>query len=197
MADNQGKRMLRKGILQYKEGIRRYLAAEIMIMAVYLLIDIVNPYLYKLLVDKVLIEHEISRMWPICLMMLAAFSLRYFFRLIQKREEIRYEHRMKKEVRNRVLSGFLTKGNENDSSRCLNIYDRYVDVLCGAFKKYGIEYFFHGLTIVVMAGITIAISWSLFLFSVLAILISFAMNKLYEKKVEKNTREETAVNVQN
>lgn len=197
MADNQGKRMLRKGILQYKEGIRRYLAAEIMIMAVYLLIDIVNPYLYKLLVDKVLIEHEISRLWPICLMMLAAFSLRYSFRLIQKREEIRYEYRMKKEVRNRVLSGFLTKGNENGSSRCLNIYDRYVDVLCGAFKKYGIEYFFHGLTIVVMIGITVAISWKLFLFSVLAILISFAMNKLYEKKVEKNTREETAVNVQN
>lgn len=197
MAENKGKRMLLRGIFQYREGLVRYLAAEILIMAVYLLADVVNPYLYKLLVDKVLIGNEISGLWPLCLMMLTVFSFRYLFRLIQKREEIRYEYRMKRELRNRVLSGFLAKEDENDSGRCLNRYDRYVEVLSGALKKYYIEYFFHGLTVAVMTGITVSISRELFLFSVLAILISFAMNKLYEKKIEKNTREETAVNVQN
>ena len=197
MADKKGKRTLLKEILQYKKGVMRYLAAEIIIMTIYLLIDIVNPYLYKLLVDKVLIESKISQLWPICFMMLFTFSLRYFFRLIQKREEIRYEYKMKKDVRSRVLTEFITRGKENGSSKCLNIYDKYVEVLCGALKKYYIECFFHGLTIVVMIGITVSISWKLFLFSMLAILISFVMNKLYEKKVEKNTREETTVTVQN
>ena len=191
------KTFLRKGILQYQKGMLRYLVAEMIIMTVYLAIDIVNPYLYKLLVDNVLIGKEMSGLWPICLMMLATLCFRYFFRLIQKGEEIHYEYKMKKEVRNRVLLGFITKGKERDSSKCLNIYDKYVEVLCKALKKYYIESFFHVLTIAIMIGITVSISWELFLFSVLAILISFVMNKQYEKKIEKNTREENRVTVQN
>ena len=96
------KTFLRKGILQYQKGMLRYLVAEMIIMTVYLAIDIVNPYLYKLLVDNVLIGKEMSGLWPICLMMLATLCFRYFFRLIQKGEEIHYEYKMKKEVRNRV-----------------------------------------------------------------------------------------------
>lgn len=197
MKMNSKKKHLIKAILSYKDGLVRYLIVEIIVMSIYLLIDVINPYLYKLLVDRVLINKGIAHLWPICFMMLFTFSSKYLIRLIQKSEEIKYEYKVKKQVRNHILKVFITKPNQTTSGKSLNIYDKYVEIFAISLKKYYLGLLFNYITVGVMVSITIQISWKLFLFSVLAIFISFIMNKLYEKKIEKSAINEKMVTNQN
>lgn len=177
-------KMMKEDVLihAFKEGLVRYIILEFSAMTFLLVFDVISPYIYKVLIDQVIMPGAIDQLGVMCFLMFTIFILRYIVKALKKREEMRYEHSVQVRLRKRLMEFFLNAEQLN-RGECIQLYDEYVTRLSESVRKHILEGLFNLLTIGVMTCITIAISVELFVFSVFAIICSFGLNYLYTSKI--------------
>ena len=177
-------KMIKEDVLIYtfKKGMVRYIILEFFAMTFLLVFDVISPYIYKVLIDQVIMPGAIEQLLGICFLMFTIFIIRYIVKALKKREEMRYEHSVQVRLRKRLMEFFLNAERLN-RGECIQLYDEYVTRLSESVRKHILEGLFNLLTIGVMACITLVISVELFAFSVFAITCSFGLNYLYTSKI--------------
>lgn len=166
------------------QGFTKYFIFEIFTLICFLFFDIISPYLYKMLVDKVFTNGEVTELGFICFLMIWLFLTKYIVKFIKKRNEIKFEDNLQNKMRHKIMFYYLHKANKD--GEFLKNYNEYVELFSSVVRKYFLESLFNILTVCVMAYITFSINYRLFLFSIIAILISLILNKIYSIKIKNN-----------
>ena len=71
-------KMIKEDVLIYtfKKGMVRYIILEFFAMTFLLVFDVISPYIYKVLIDQVIMPGAIEQLLGICFLMFTIFILR-------------------------------------------------------------------------------------------------------------------------
>ncbi len=178
-------------------GFPAYCVLETAALLLLLGADILSPFFYKEFIDRVLLNGEMDRLFPICALMLGLFAARYAVRLIKLKTEMKYEFSVQAEIRGRLFDSYAGYSVPDREGEYLKLYDEYARKLSEGFRKYRMEPLSCALTVLVLGIISICIDLQLFLISILAIAASFTINHICAERIHGNSEGYRRVKAEN
>lgn len=163
--------------------------ARTLLICLFLPVSILSTYLYKLLVDHILVNGNIEVLPLICAGMMLTFIVRQIMEFLQLYLEHNAKERSSKKLHAAVFDGFYISENLNpDDERIghkMNVLDKDISIVVEIVMKYAPAHYVNILGMFVYGIIVCYMEWKLALLCTLVLVLFYKANAVLEKNIQK------------
>ncbi|WP_176444822.1 ABC transporter ATP-binding protein [Paenibacillus herberti] len=174
---NRRKIFLRLGLLQF----------------LLLALTLATPYLYKLLIDEVMIEGQLFLLSVVIIGYLVSYGLETILLTISTSTRNRMSNLLTLRIRKMLWRNYSRwynqKFNAMQTGELKNQIDNDVEIVSLFPEKHIIQYYYHMLLLVFLSGLMLWINWKLALIGFISIPLSFWMTRWLGKTVYRTSEE--------
>lgn len=156
-----------------------------------LLLGLASPFLFKILIDDVMINKQVGTLAWVCVGYVTIYVLETVVIFIRAQISNRAFGKILFDLRRRIFNNYLniplTSYQKYNSGDLKNRIDKDVDIFEKFFNQQLIEYIFNWLVVIVVGIILLVLNWKLALFGLLMVPLSFKMTKWLGKGVRQTS----------
>jgi len=156
-------------------------------------LTLATPYLYKLLIDEVMIEGQLFLLSFVIIGYLVSYGLETILLTISTSKKNRMSNLLTLRIRKRLWHNYSRwynqKFNAMQTGELKNQIDNDVEIVSLFPDKHIIQYYYHTLLLVFLSGLMLWINWKLALIGFISIPLSFWMTRWLGKTVYSTSEE--------
>lgn len=182
-------------------GVKKFLLLNIVIGVVVMTLEFIQPLFYKLFIDRVILNRELSMMSFVAIGYLSVFVLSLALSYLKNYNTNKLVNRVTFRVKMKILKGFFHRDFQSYDHQSVGDMKMRLDDDTACVAAYSgaqtIDYAIACVTLVVSAVLLFFIEWRLAIFSCIAIPLTFLFDHIIAKReaVVQNSQRENDQNM--